>query len=178
MLVAGAVVVLGMAVYLALEVGRAPAPAQAESPRARTTAARPAPAPTRGEPVPARPVAPDRDVPPPASEPRPAVDVEQAHDALQITPAIPDRGNVKLEAVMSEANKAYDRGDFDEAKTIATKVLAQAPGNVRMLRILVSSDCIMGDQLEAQKHYVLLPPGDRAQMRTRCARYGVTFTEP
>ncbi len=87
------------------------------------------------------------------------------------------KANPKLDAIMSEANKAYDRGDFDDAKAIALKVLAKTPNNVRMLRILVSSDCILGDNAEAQKHYQLLPPGDRAQMRTRCERYGVTFPE-
>jgi hypothetical protein len=83
----------------------------------------------------------------------------------------------KLDAVMSEANKAYDRGDFDDAKVFAQKVLAKTPGNVRMLRILVSASCIDGDSTEAQKRYLELPPPDRAQMRTRCDRYGVTFTE-
>lgn len=83
----------------------------------------------------------------------------------------------KLDAVMSEANKAYDRGDFDDAKAVAQKVLARNPGNVRMLRILVSASCIDGDSTEAQKRYLELPPADRAQMRTRCERYGVTFNE-
>jgi len=86
---------------------------------------------------------------------------------------------VKLEETMAEANKAYDRMDFDEARTIAQRVLAQHPDNTRMLRIMVSAACIENDQTEAQKHYNLLPNKfDRDQMRVRCARYGVTFTEP
>jgi hypothetical protein len=87
------------------------------------------------------------------------------------------RPNPKLDAVMSEANKAYDRGDFDEAKGIAIKVLAKDPANVRMLRIVVSSSCIDGDSTEAQRHYLQLPAPDRQQMKVRCARYGVTFDE-
>lgn len=83
----------------------------------------------------------------------------------------------KLSAIMDEANKAYDRGDIDEARAIANKALAASPGNTRMLRVLVSSACIAGDNAEAQQAYALLPPGDRAQMQTRCARYGVTFTD-
>jgi hypothetical protein len=47
--------------------------------------------------------------------------------------------NVKLDAIMDRANKAYDRQDYDEAKAIAGKVLTKQPGNVRMLRIIVSS---------------------------------------
>jgi len=85
---------------------------------------------------------------------------------------------VKLEAVMAEANKAYDRMDFDEARSIAQRVLQQQPDNTRMLRIMVSSACIESDGPEAQKHYNLLPKADRDQMKTRCARYGVTFTDP
>jgi hypothetical protein len=84
----------------------------------------------------------------------------------------------KLQSVMAEANKAYDRTDFDEARSIAKRVLDQYPDNVRMLRIMVSSHCIEGDGPEAQKSYNLLPDRDRAQMRTRCDRYGVTFTDP
>jgi hypothetical protein len=95
-------------------------------------------------------------------------------------PGTPESGGIdvqRLDAVMAEANKAYDRGDFDEAKEIALKVLAQEPRNVRMLRIMVSASCIEGDSVVAQKYYLELPERDRAQMRTRCGRYGVSFEE-
>jgi hypothetical protein len=85
--------------------------------------------------------------------------------------------NPRMDAVMAEANKAYDHGDFDEAKGIALKVLAKEPNNTRMLRIAVSAACIDGDSAEAQKHYAVLPPGDREQMKVRCARYGVSFND-
>lgn len=84
----------------------------------------------------------------------------------------------KLDAVMAEANKAYDKMDFDEARAIAQKVLKVQPTNTRMLRIMTSSHCIEADSAEAQKYYNLLPGPDREQMKTRCARYGITFTEP
>ena len=84
----------------------------------------------------------------------------------------------KLDAVMAEANKAYDKMDFDEARAIAQKVLKVQPANARMLRIMTSSHCIEADSAEAQKYYNLLPGPDREQMKTRCARYGVTFSEP
>jgi predicted Zn-dependent protease len=84
----------------------------------------------------------------------------------------------KLDAVMAEANRAYDKMDFDEARSIAKKVLKQHPTNTRMLRIMTSAYCIENDNAEAQKYFNLLPAPDRAQMKTRCARYGVAFTDP
>jgi hypothetical protein len=51
------------------------------------------------------------------------------------------------------------------------------PGNVRMLRLVVSSACMMGEPDKAQKYWIELPEHDRAQMTTRCARFGVTFKE-
>jgi hypothetical protein len=80
---------------------------------------------------------------------------------------------VRIDAIMAEANKAYDRGDFDEAKSIANKVLAKLPGNPRMLRILVSVACIDNDAGAAQAAYQILPAPDQTQMRTRCSRYGI-----
>ncbi len=84
----------------------------------------------------------------------------------------------KLDAIMAEANKAYDKMDLDEARTIAQKVLKVQPTNARMLRIMTSSHCIEADSAEAQKYYNLLPGPDREQMKTRCSRYGITFSEP
>jgi hypothetical protein len=86
--------------------------------------------------------------------------------------------NPKLDAVMDQANKAYDRQDYEDAKTIAGKILAKLPKNTRMLRIMVSASCMDGDNATAQKYYEQLPKPDRLQMRARCDRNGVTFTEP
>ena len=99
--------------------------------------------------------------------------------AKQVTPPDEGKPNVHADALMDQANKAYDRQDYDEAKSIAQKVLATTPNNVRMLRIMVSSSCIDGDTATAQKYYVMLPKYDRDQMKLRCGRdNGVTFTEP
>jgi hypothetical protein len=84
----------------------------------------------------------------------------------------------QLDALIDAASRAYDKLDLDEARSNATKVLAQHPTHTRMLRIMVSAHCIEGDNAEAQKYFSLLTPPDREQMKTRCARYGVTFTEP
>jgi hypothetical protein len=83
----------------------------------------------------------------------------------------------RLDAVMEEANRAYDRGDYEDARTVAGRVLAKQPTNVRMLRIMVSASCIDGDGTVAQAHFVKLPPGDQEQMRVRCNRYGISFSD-
>jgi hypothetical protein len=84
----------------------------------------------------------------------------------------------QLDAIMAEANKHYDRSEYDEARAIAQRVLKKLPNNVRMLRIMVSAACADGDQGEAQKHFNLLPERDREQMKTRCMRNQIQFTEP
>jgi len=87
------------------------------------------------------------------------VDAKCAHDAVG--------------ASQDEANQAYDRGDYDGALAKANAVLAKDPGNVRMLRLVVSIKCISGDAAGAQTAATKLPAADRAQMKIRCDRYGV-----
>lgn len=187
-LAAGGVLVLGLGVYLFLEVRARPAAAQV-TPSGRAVAAREAehagPAtdeaeargggPREGSPAPAASSegrAPDR----PGATSRGAIaSAIRERPSAEGTP--PDKQPHKLAEVMDEANKAYDRGDLDEAKAVAQKVLATSPDNVRMLRIVVSAACISGDTAEAQKAYLLLPSFDREQMKTRCGRYGVSFHE-
>lgn len=182
LLAVGAVLVLGMTIYLVREVGRSPASAQAE----RASSVEPAAKPEVVKPPPVRTGTPN---PPPAPPPRvasndtPSRTFERTPPVEEVQPPtnariMPTGPSPKLDAIMGEANRAYDQGDFDEAKQIAQKVLAQTPGNVRMLRIVVSSECIAGDGAEAQKYFSQLPEADRAQMRTRCDRYGVTLKDP
>lgn len=192
-LAVSAVLVLGLGVYLFIEVRGRPAVAQVEAPQ--PAAPRPQPArPSPAEREPASPPAQVRkspserfanrsrlstsDSPPPAeAESDPSVTGAQRLEAggLRLRERNPQPH--RFAEVMDEANKAYDRGDLDEAGAIATKVLRDDPANVRMLRIAVSSACISGDTADAQKYYTKLPPADRAQMKTRCGRYGVTFTD-
>jgi hypothetical protein len=180
-LAVAAVVVLGLGIYLFVEVRATPAAAQvpgSDGPRK----------------------APPMQAAPPIESPKPDPVAESgAGSQMRVkpihTPTADDRAkaelnpepaaelpadakpSARLDAEMSEANKAYDRGEFDDAKTAAQKVLAKTPGNVRMLRILVSASCIDGDSDTAQKNYLLLPVADREQMKQRCARYGVTFAD-
>ena len=93
-------------------------------------------------------------------------------------PADEQRANPKLDSMMELANKAYDSQDFDQAIAIAGKVLSKDPANVRMLRIMVSANCIGGDSAVAQQYYSKLPPGaDREQMKARCDRYQVSLRD-
>ena len=165
--------------------GRA-SPAQAQVPppaQARAYAAEPgAPAVTRATP---------RDVAPHAGRPlgrptgvgrirgaTPAPPVLEASDDQPAISDIPDKADPRFQLVLAEANKAYDHQDFEGARAIATKVLAKDPTNTRMLRIMVSSHCIEGDQAAAQTYYDRLPEFDRKQMTKRCTTYGVSFKEP
>ena len=88
------------------------------------------------------------------------------------------QANPKIDAVMDQANKAYDAQDFEKAKMIAAKALAKVPNSIRMMRIMVSASCIDGDTPQAQKYYELLPKPDRDAMKVRCDKYGVSFKEP
>ncbi len=178
LLAVGAVLVLGMTIYLVREVSRSPSDPASNNASAsatevtatRTADVKPVEQPARAvmPGAPKRPVAAEETSPPPSP-------TEETQPPARIPPTGP---NPKLDAVMAEANRAYDHGDFDDAKDIARKILATDPSNVRMLRIMVSSECIAGDAGEAQKYFTQLPEADRAQMRTRCDRYGVTFKDP
>ena len=173
LLTVAALAVLGLGIYLFFEVRATPATADVSHAPAK---------PVRddvAEVEPVRDSAPSQvsiqksDTAEPARTPQPTRSPTQPEDVEK-----PNGNDVlKLDGLMSEASKAYDKGDFDEAKTFATKALQVEPNNVRMLRVMVSASCIDGNSIEAQKHYLLLPGSDREQMKTRCDRYGVTFNE-
>lgn len=176
LLVAGAVAVLGVAIYLVREVGRVTAPTQAEARAERDDTPAESSEPARREkrdPSSSR-VAKRAPIAVRAQE-RAAVTADEGKP-VQVKPSIIAPGSLpKLDAMMNEANKAYDRHDFDEAKSIANRVLAKSPGNVRMLRILVSVACFDQDVGEAKKHYAQLPEKDRVDMRRRCGNEGITL---
>jgi len=176
-----ALAVLAAGVYLFIEVHSSPAEARVSAPRAHEPVAEheePAPVtnptgpgtgPHMGKPL-GRPVGVGE------VRPEPAV-LPQTNDTPALTNDVPDKADPKFQMILAEANKAYDRQDFDEARAIATKVLAKDPTNVRMLRIMVSSHCIEGDSVAAQTYYDKLPEFDKQQMSKRCATYGVSFQQ-
>ncbi len=97
--------------------------------------------------------------------------------ALDQGSAAPDPAlNPDFDTAMLEANKLYDRHNYEDARQLALKLLDREPGTVRMLRVVVSSSCILGDAETAQKYWPQLPEFDRGQMTSRCERFGVNFT--
>jgi hypothetical protein len=179
-LIAGGIAILAIAVYLFIEVRATPAQAGPDQVVASRTP-QPTPAQPQSSDVVAKPnIHLSRPVPstptPIAPTPAPTLGTDPA--PVREEPPEEQKANLKLDNLMEVANKAYDRQDFEEATAIAGKVLSKDPNNVRMLRIMVSANCIGGDSAIAQTHYERLPKFDREQMRTRCDRYGVTFKEP
>ncbi len=78
---------------------------------------------------------------------------------------------------MNEANKLYDRMDYEGAIKKAKAVLKDDPRNVRMLRVVVSSYCHMGNAAGAKTYYTRLPARDQTHMRLRCRRLNVDPTK-
>jgi hypothetical protein len=76
---------------------------------------------------------------------------------------------------MVEANRLYDRGDYEGAGRAAEEILERHPDIVKMLRIATSSACILGDAGAARVHFDRLPASDQEQIARRCRRYGVEF---
>ena len=179
-------VLLATSLYLYVKVGAAPAsPSQAAIDEAKARAPAPPPRPSTSQDLWAtgavgapqareearlnqggtrsEPSAPT----PPTSTVEPQLQVEQSVD-----------DELKTGDGMTMANKMFDRGDYDDAMKQALKMLESDPKNPRMLRIVVSSACFMGDPDKAQKYWSLLSDDrDRSQMSVRCGRYGITFKQ-
>jgi hypothetical protein len=82
---------------------------------------------------------------------------------------------VDLQGRTHEAIAAYDRGDYEVAVERALGVLDVEPDNVRMLRVTVSSSCMLGEVDRARSLYPRLPERDKQDIRRRCARFGIQF---
>jgi hypothetical protein len=189
-LIAGAVVTLGGLVYIFVEVQSSPASGASDdrpNVAGRTSSGE---TPTRGTTDPAE-AARTKLVGDRRAEPAQATDAIASQMKGTITaepepvppPADdPPSGDVEIEhgSAMDEANKHYDRGDYEAALKQALRVLEKDAGNVRMTRVVVSSACMMGDADTATKHNVNLPPNDQRDMARRCQRYGIALqrTEP
>lgn len=176
-LIAAAIGVVVMGVYLFIQVKASPAQAHATATASNGPTHQPA-KPDREQPAPS-----PTPAPVPTARPRPegrpiAVGNATAEPQAMAAPDEDQRANPRMDSMMELANKAYDSQDFDQAIAIATKVLAKEPTNVRMLRIMVSANCIGGDASIAQQHYERLPKYDREQMKTRCDKYQVALKDP
>lgn len=94
-----------------------------------------------------------------------------------VDPSSPAAISTAANLQFDEANKLYDRREYEDARFLALHLLREHSTSVRMRRVVVASSCIMGDNELAQQHYLFLPPKDRADMRERCTPYGLTFRE-
>ena len=176
-LIAAAALVLGMGLYLFIQVKSTPAEAQAPAPRGGAHS--PSPSPSASATATPNPSGSQGPSPAQTTAARPTPAQVSASPELQAAPT-PDeaRPNIKTDSMMELANKAYDTQDFDQATAIAGKVLSKDPTNVRMMRIMVSANCIAGDATVAQTWYEKLPQGvDRQQMKMRCERYQVSLKD-
>lgn len=171
----GAVLVLGLGLYLFVEVRASPTPAQPAARAAQPEPSEPAARSEHTERVMHREVAQPRPrvtQAPPVTEPAP---VAPTMSTAATRRAVVNEDPNAPDPEMADANAAYDRGDLEDAKNIAARVISRQPSNVRMLRIMVSASCIDGDGDAARLWYRKLPASDQSQMRVRCERYGVTF---
>jgi hypothetical protein len=141
----------------------------ADAPRASARTATPAAPPAERSAE--QPAAPSLSPPPAGDEPQPG-GAEVGIGQLA-SPSGEDPG--ALAGKMTEANRLYDRGDYEAAKQVAEEVLKEQPHNVKMLRIGASTACILGDASGARVHYDQLPDRDKQQIARRCRRYGVEF---
>lgn len=131
--------------------------------RSRVTRRRPRTTPSR-----------DKTRRPPPDRPRPTIRRGKAVRKISI-----NRGNrgIQLRKRMREANRAYDRQNYEEASKQALEILEEHPRNVRMLRVVVSSACFMGNEDQARTYYAKLPKRDKTHMRIRCARMKIKLDE-
>ena len=104
--------------------------------------------------------------------------IRQLSRGFETRPAAPVNRVQTLDTAMDETNGLYDKGDYEGALAAALDVLERDPDNVRMLRVAVSSGCILGENDVAARHYdQLTNRRDRKHMRVRCKRYGVDLPE-
>jgi hypothetical protein len=119
-------------------------------------------------------------VPAPSSLERPSLRGVAERPALRpmaVAPGASEPGGSRER--LNRANKLYDHADYEGARDAALEILADQPQNVRMLRIVISTSCIMGDEQAAQAHFDRLEHArDRRHMRTRCSRFGVELESP
>jgi len=184
-------VLLGVSLYLFVKVRASPLqPSQAVIDEAKThvPAQRAAPPPTTdpwssgalASPH-ARAEAARAGLPPPGTrrihtEPADDDDEPQVIHTTQVAPTLSVGETLDHDNKLTAANKSFDRGDYEDAQKEALEMLKNDPTDVKMLRIVVSTACFMGDPDKAQRYWSqLTEPRDRAQMSVRCARYGVTF---
>ena len=100
----------------------------------------------------------------------PSVKMSGVAPAVSIKPRGDDFGSR-----MDEANNMYDKKDWEGAQEKAIELLKESPRSVRMMRIVVSTACHMGQQDLAAEWWAKLPDKDKLIMAKRCEQYEIEF---
>ncbi len=165
---AGALIVIGGLVYFSgvLDKSEAPSPAphqttaepKADGPAAKRVRLRVPPKP------PPQPV--QAETRPEAQPDEPGIlDPEQLEQDREVAELV---GNVQDLALL------YDSSDYPNAVAKAKSILDKHPDNIRALRVLITSSCILKDEETAREHYPrVLTPVDKKSVETVCAQHGI-----
>lgn len=181
---AAGVVIVGMLVFLAIEVRRGGSSgadggtSAGESGRGNAAAKRspPAPRPDRADPDEEglEPAAPPRVGmrPPPGGISAVPLGGPRAAGSTMAPPVASSNGAPAQDERTAEVSAAYDRGDYQAAQEKALAVLADSPRNIKMLRVVVSTSCMFGEMDRARELNARLPKKDQEDMKKRCKRFG------
>ena len=82
----------------------------------------------------------------------------------------------KIDHMLDESARAYDAGNYERAKAIASKIASRQPDNARALQILTVTACAQNDAATAQGYYNRLPPTNRDAAKASCS--GVQLQDP
>jgi hypothetical protein len=94
------------------------------------------------------------------------------------TGSVPDVDNdpkLEVSTLKEEVIRDFDKHNWEAAIAGALRALEKEPGDVRMMRVLVSSYCATGEVEKGQAIWNDLPDHDQTAMNRRCAKYGVQF---
>ena len=186
MFAAAGVLIVGMLIFLAIEVKRGGASggdddkaAASDSDRRKAEAKRAAPAPR-----PDRSASDDEGLEPGQRRPGGVAGsgrvgtiavgpIAERIGGSSMAPApMSSNGTPEQDERTAAVSAAYDHGDYQTAQAKALEVLADSPRNIKMLRVVVSTSCMFGDMARARELSARLPRKDQEDMKKRCKRFG------
>ena len=172
MTVAGALVAGGLA-YMLYSLSSSEAK-PAKSQPAKSVAKDPEPAATRIKRRLPQPKPPEQEAPEPPPEPEKPFAVIEERPDIRVEGIDNERDLAEVLEAVTETHVLYDKSDYAGAIAKAKSVLERQPKNTRMLRIVVSSSCIIGDEDTARDYYAkMYTDTDRKHVETVCAQHKV-----
>lgn len=89
-----------------------------------------------------------------------------------------ERETARLVEKVEEINLLYDRSDYAAVVARSRATLDEFPDNIRLLRKLVASSCIIGDAEVASEYYPrITTPVDREHVERVCAQNGIDLAD-